>query len=348
MVSENIPGMSQRQLAAFLTIALAAKIAPIIVSPPGCGKTSIIRQVAVQLGHRLIELHPATSEPTDFKGLPAIVDNMAVWLAYDELLAMLQADVATIVLIDDLGHADDSVQKALMQVVRGRIGEKVISEHVRFCAATNDRLDRAGVQGFIEPFKSSFHTIIRLIVENESWHVWAMNNNIHECIRVFLYIHPNYLHKFTPTSELENSPNPRIWEKLSDEMHAGFSDDYIRPIIHGTIGAEATQEFMPYYYMRKDIIDPAAVLLNPGGVDLPDMSHQDKLYMLTLAVARQFRITKNQTRTIAHDSFKFCDRLPMVFQRLYLEEIRANYKDSSLTGYFAQWLTDHPEITLTT
>ena len=106
--------------------------------------------VATSLKHDLIITHPVVEDPTDYKGMPAVVQGdggpTASFLPFGELNRMLSATVPTVVMMDDLGQAPPAVQAAVMQLILARqINGRRISDHVSFIAATNRREDRAEV-----------------------------------------------------------------------------------------------------------------------------------------------------------------------------------------------------------
>src|SRR5689334_5793664 len=60
--------MTPSQLATLLRAAFPARLPVLIVGQPGIAKTSIVRQVAAELGADLILSTPSTEDPTEPKG----------------------------------------------------------------------------------------------------------------------------------------------------------------------------------------------------------------------------------------------------------------------------------------
>ena len=72
--------MTPATLISDLTIALPNKCKILITGAPGIGKSDIVAQAAGNSGFDIILMHPSISDPTDFKGLPAIVNSAAEFL----------------------------------------------------------------------------------------------------------------------------------------------------------------------------------------------------------------------------------------------------------------------------
>src|SRR5262249_56540885 len=47
--------------------------------PPGVGKSSVVRLAAERRGVPLLDVRASLLDPTDLRGIPAVVDGRAVW-----------------------------------------------------------------------------------------------------------------------------------------------------------------------------------------------------------------------------------------------------------------------------
>jgi len=67
-------------------VCMAMGKRPVLIKgAPGIGKSDIMAQVAQEVNADLIIMHPVVSDPTDYKGLPGIVEGQAEFLPYGEL-----------------------------------------------------------------------------------------------------------------------------------------------------------------------------------------------------------------------------------------------------------------------
>jgi hypothetical protein len=339
----------------------------LIVGAPGVGKTDIVTQavdfIRTWIGPcNLIILHPVVSDPTDFKGYPAIVNGKATFLAFTELEAMITADVMTVVFFDDLGQASPTVQAAAMQLILGRaINGHKISEHVVFVAATNRKDDFAAVAGILEPVKSRWTSIVQLVVDAVQWLGWAegngqfkmdgaylkdwwtarqaitSNGTVNKYVRAFIARRPGLLHDFQPSQDMINTPSPRTVVNAGRIIDGDYDKDCRRSLLAGAVGQGWADDFLAFMDMVDRMVDPNVVIQAPTKVDVP--GDHDVLFVLVQALAE--RATDKNFNNI----MEFCTRIEdREFQKLLV--VTATRRDESLkntTGYIT-WATANPEL----
>ena len=157
----DTPTMNSRQLEQFVGISAKMRENVLIVGPPGCAKSAVVKKTAEEIRMNLIHVHACTSDPCDVKGYPTTVDSPitgekeADFLPFGDMREMMYADKPTIVFLDDFGTAAVSVQVGYMQIIQERrLNSYKISDHIRFVLATNRASDKAGAnQGIIETIK---------------------------------------------------------------------------------------------------------------------------------------------------------------------------------------------------
>ena len=243
---------------------------PILMTgPPGVGKTSLVYQAAESVQYPVYVAHPVVSEPIDFKGMPTVIDGIATFLPFDDLRILIDATEPIVFFIDDLGQAPASVQAAVMQLLLARrIGEKKVSEHVRFVAATNRREDLAGVQGILSPVQSRF-TILSLGVSKDDWIVWAIKNDISpEMISFINYTGGKFLTE-DRSHDIENTGNPRTVAKA--DTHFRNAPANIRDtLIAGAAGQAFMLEFTTYIKVFTDLPTLEDIVSDPENTPIPD------------------------------------------------------------------------------
>lgn len=334
----SVPSMGPKAMIKALVTAFENRLQLLLVGAPGVGKTDLVMQAARKLGYNVIIMHPVVSDPTDFKGLPCLVDGKAVFLPFKELQDMIDAKTPTVVFLDDLGQASAAVQAAAMQLILGkRINGHSLSENIIFVGATNRREDMAAVQGILEPVKSRWHSIVGLDVDVEAWLEWAEGENINKYVRAFIARRPNLLHDFQPSPDMVNTPSPRTVVNASKLVDADFDPSVRRTLLAGSVGQGWADDFLAFLSMCDRMVDPNLVIQAPKDVDIP--TDHDVLYVLCQALAER------ATDANFNNIMVFCNRLgEREFQKLLVT--LSTKKDESLkntTGYIT-WAAANPEL----
>ena len=242
----------------------------LIVGAPGIGKSDIVAQVARMLKCDFLIMHPVVSDPTDVKGMPFVLNGVAVWLPFGNLQMMIDAKKLLIVFLDDLGQAPPMVQASFMQLLLAReIDGQKISDYVVFVSATNDKSHMAGVSGILEPVKSRFATIVFLGVEALPWIDWATKNGVNHKMVSFIRQFPKMLMQFDPTTDIRNTPSPRTVTFGARALDYDMPKDIERIAVQGAVGEGFTVELYRYLKVYLEIPDIELAISNPRKVKMP-------------------------------------------------------------------------------
>jgi hypothetical protein len=342
--------MKPSQLIVALVSLLKAGIVPIVHGAPGVGKTDIITEAVRRLSSDLLICHPVIDEPIDYKGLPGIVDGHARFLPYGNLQCMLDAKKMLIVFADDIGQAMQSVQAAWMQLLLARtINGIVISDNVRFVAATNRAEDRAGVQRMLTPLANrAVH--LDLEVNNDDWQSWASARGIALEIRSYLRWKPASLLVFDgATAQSERAfPSPRSWSMLSTAIK-DMPDELILDISKGTVGAGCGTEFASFCkIMRSMPQDPKLVLTDPDSVQVP--TDQATCFAICGAVSALAKDSdKNGWDNIAKYALRMSEQHGALIFRESIAAIGTSGRNGHAflqTQHGLKWLAEHKDAIL--
>lgn len=342
--------LTTRQCSRLLEKTLTARINTMFVSSPGLGKTSIVYQVAEKLGWKVITFHPVISDPTDFKGMPWVLEmpdgsHKAVFLPFNELEKLCNADSPTLAFFDDLGQAAPSVQAPLMQLWQAKkINGIEISDQVAFIGATNRRQDKAGVKSIIEPLKSRM-ILIHMIADADEWAEDFANKHLSPEITAFVRKHrPELLNKFEPTPDMTNSPCPRGWENLDSLYRLRMDSDLELAAYAGAVGGGAAREFIGYLQIFRKLVLPEDILKDPENTRVPQ--EPAILWATCTALAR-----KADTKTI--DAIvKYGNRMPAEFNTMLILDCLSVTKNTSgnspllKTRAVMEWASRHSDMIL--
>jgi hypothetical protein len=299
----------------------------LIKGKPGIGKSDLVAAATKEAGCELKIFHPAISEPTDFCGLPAVVNGGAEFLPFGKLRELCETTTPTVAFLDDIGQASVSVQAALMQLILARrVNGHTVSPTVVFCGATNDTRDMSGVVGMIEPVKSRWETILELEISLDDWVLWALDNNMPAELVAFIRTRPELLSDFKPTRELTNSPCPRSWAAVGRWQNSGQTD---HEIFTGAVGAGAAAEYIRFLEEWQTLPDIDQILLNPDAAPLVDKPSLK--YAVVTALA--FRASKGNFE----QALRYCSRLTKPFEVLYVKDATRKAREVTNTQAFTRW-----------
>lgn len=321
-------------------IALLSKSIPLhepvlITGAPGVGKSDIVAQAARAAKADLVIFHPVVSDPTDFKGLPAVVEGVAQFLPYGDLVRLISAKKLTVAFLDDIGQAPAVVQAALMQLILARqVNGHKISDHVVFVGATNRREDKSGVTGILEAVKSRFSTIVNLDAHLDDWSAWAITHGVPAELVAFVRFRRDlFSNPGEPTNALVNRPSPRTITALGRLFTAGIRD---LEALEGAAGKGFAAEFIGFIRVFEQLPSIDAILLTPDKAPVP--TEPSALYAVATAVAS--RITHgNAARVIT-----YLDRLPKEFSVLGVRDGLRVCPAAAANARFVQWATDNQDV----
>lgn len=312
----------------------------LLVGMPGIGKTSIIEQVAEKTGSDLMVSHPVVNDPTDAKGFPCVIDNVAQFLPFGDLsYAINYTGERLIWLLDDLGHARPATQAGYMQLLlTGRINGHKLPKTVVFAAATNRREDRAGVSGILEPVKSRFHMIIEIDPDVESFITWGLSSGrirkeVIACLRLFpeLLVSP-------PSREIKPSANPRVWEFASQILDSGFPPALIYDSLISCLGEEAGSQLHGMITTFKNLPSVNSILKNPGSVEFP--REPSSLFALCTVLSKFLEKKPKKVDSV----FKFAGRLPGDFSVCLIKDSLALCPELADTKAFQKWNSENVDL----
>lgn len=282
--------MKPSQVAKCLVVAIKNRQPIMLSGRPGVGKTELVKQAAELAGANIIISHPVVSDPTDFKGLPWVLQSegkaIAKFLPFSDLYRLIEAKGTTLFLLDDLGQAPPTVQAAAMQLILGRrINEIQVSDTVVFMACTNRRQDMAGVQGILEPVKSRFFAIIEVDVDVEDWAQWAISQKLPFNVIAFVRWKPQMLLDFKPTRDMTNSPSPRTVYHACKIMQSDYPSEVEMEMIKGATGEAWMVEWQAFKRFEEQLPSVNKIIANPERGEIPTEPHI--MYALCGALAER-------------------------------------------------------------
>lgn len=328
--------MKASQVSSIAQLCIAKRWPLLIEGSPGIGKSDIVSQAVAAMGAALMIAHPVTSDPTDYKGLPGIIDGKAEFLPYGELRRITEAVSPLVVFLDDLGQGSQATQAALMQLVLAReINGVKIPDCVTFIGATNRRADGAGVSGLLTPLRSRFRATVELTVDAGDWCQWALSNGIPIELIAYINLRPAMLSTFDPKMAKEGKPFacPRTVAFLGDWLNAGIDD---AETVAGCVGEAFGTEFLGFRAIYKAVAGlPAQVIANPQNTIVP--AEVDRMFALSAALS--YHASPKSIDSIG----QYMERVSAEFRTFFWKAATARKPELVETNAHQTWAIKHAD-----
>jgi MoxR-like ATPase len=234
--------------------------------PPGVGKSSIVRQAARARGMPLLDVRASLLDPTDLRGIPAVVDGRAQWCPPSFLPG--PQDEPGVLFFDELNAAPPLVQASLYQLTLDRrVGEYQLPDGWHMVAAGNRAEDRSVTFRMPAALANRF-IHLDFEVDFDDWRVWAAGARLHPLVIGFVSTRRNLLLDMRNTDR--GFPTPRSWEMVSDALAALGRPSDAADVLLGIVGEGAATEFLAYaqHALSEEAIE--AILAKPDSAELPN------------------------------------------------------------------------------
>jgi hypothetical protein len=305
-----------------------------IEGSPGGGKTTIVHEVAKELGIPCIERHMPTMLVEDFGILYPNGEQALEYKLPDWFPVKGKAPDKGILLFDDRNQANADLQKVLANICQARTLHGVsMPDGWTVISTGNRQSDRAGANRVLSHLRNR-ETVIDLETHLDDWTSWAIDHNVRPEVISFVRFRPNLLHDFD--AQRDQNATPRSWvEGVSDVM------DIVPPeaeyeCFKGAVGEGASAEFVGYLRIFRKLPNPDNIILNPTTVDVP--TDPATLYALSGALAERAS-ESNFDRVVT-----YIDRMPPEFGVLAVSYACRKKPELASTQAFTKWAVAHQDV----
>lgn len=242
-------------------------IIPLLISSPGSGKTSLVKDIAQEMNANLIQLRLNNMAPEEILGLQFIdqenkktIRFSPKWLPNED-----GSDGDTIIFLDELMQAPDEYRKGIMSALLERyLGDKKIPDNCYFIAAGNSSEDGSNVYDLDSATAARF-AILKLESNLENWsNGYAKDHNFNLAMMAYLRLRPEHfdIAKTLANNNSENNEDhiikasPRAWIEASNFLNNAIKEnlnpDLIKYGIMGKLGEIITESFWSVYKIIED------------------------------------------------------------------------------------------------
>jgi MoxR-like ATPase len=187
----------------------------LLLSPPGVGKSDVVRQAAAEAGLPCRSLLGTQIAPEDVSGIPRILGERSVFCPPRVLLP--ETPEPFCLFLDELPACAPDVQKAFYSLLlERRLGEHALPPGTWVVAAGNRAEDRALVRALSTALINRV-TLLHIRADLYEWLAWSKANRVRPEIRAFVAYMPEVLVRPVPAEPVPFS-TPRAWASLSQAL----------------------------------------------------------------------------------------------------------------------------------
>ena len=302
-----------------------AKVLPAVLlkGPPGCGKSTIVRQIATDLKIGFIDVRLAQMERVDLCGLPSVKDGVTTWNVPD--FWPRDPNSKGIIFFDEITAASSDVQVASYSLILDRkIPNSGYELPSGWCiiAAGNRKEDKAVAKTMSSALANRFMHF-DLEADPEDWTDWAVTHDIHPSVTGYVRWRPQNLFRMGDQNLEGGWPSPRSWERVSGIIpRFSYNEELCRKSVYALIGPVVGLEFCEFYKINAKMDDVKKMLTDPNApIIIPEKSDQKYAlcaaisYLLwngkdekehTLRISGMYRILMNMSADFATMCVKLC------------------------------------------
>ena len=273
--------------------------------PPGCGKTAICEQVALENNLPMLNFALPSCEAVDLRGLPQIVDGRTVWAC------PLPRDGRGMLVLDEIASSPADVQVAAHHVVHSQSGSDIRVGPAWHIVLTGNRAqDKTHFRAMGSALRNRL-IMIDIEPDVQSWVAWAQEHNINPLVTGFLRWRPEVL----TAREIPGEgafPSPRSWAAASRVLGLAVSASTESEMLRGAVGEGASIELCAYLRTARELPSISAIEADQDGSPVP--SSPSLLYALITCLSQYTRQTGNSLA-------RFAARCPAEFTLLYIRDI---------------------------
>ena len=323
--------MRARETIETMSSLISSKIPTFLWGAPGIGKSSIIKQIARDVGIECIDLRLSLMDPTDLKGIPFYEkdSHTALWAPP----SFLPREGEGILFLDELNSAAPAVQASAYQLILDRrVGEYELPEGWAIVAAGNREGDRGVVYRLPSPLANRF-VHIEMEVNSEDWRQWAIKAGIDSRVIAYISFKNEALFGFEPLKNERSFATPRSWEAVHKILSSTLSKTLWLEAISGAIGYDNGVDFLGFLKVMDQLPDVDAIL---RGEEMEVSEDISTLYALSSALVS--RVLAHPSDEAISNLLRYTLGLKNEFAVLILQDLQAQGVKMEHLDAFGEWV----------
>lgn len=324
--------MKASKLVDVLKTLIAKQINVCVIGSPGLGKTSVVRQVAKDIGYDVIEKHLPTMLVEDF-GIPYIDANgttfsyrMPEWYPYEGKPNLAEKGI---LFFDDRNQANADIQKVLANIQQARTLHGVpLAKGWTVISTGNKSTDRAGANRILSHL-SDREIAIEFDADLNDSCQWALANGVHPAVVAFWRFRPDNMYKFDPNQD--KNPTMRSWTEGISPLIGTLEKSVELEVFKGRIGEAAATEFSAFLGIYESLPNIDMLLMKPDTAEVPKKGNV--LYAVAAAIAH--RANKDNIDKV----LTYSRRMPQEFSVMVVSDILSRDQSLATTKPLMEWFS---------
>ncbi len=329
--------MKASQISSVVEELIKKRLPIFIWGPPGIGKSSVVKEIAVRRELAFIDLRLSLLDPTDLKGIPFFEAETreGVW-AKPSFLPREDDTREGILFLDEINTAPPAVQASAYQLILDRkVGEYTLPAGWSIVAAGNRENDRGVVYKMPPPLANRF-VHFEMEVDFADWKRWAYGAGIESSIIAYLEYDRQMLFTFDPTSHAKAFATPRSWEYVDSIVKSAIAEELHLDVISGAVGREAAIGYLSYRKVMDELPDLHAIA---AGSFTGEIGSADPRLMtaLSIGLVNIMRERKDDREAVAN-ILEFSLTLPGEYSIMLIRDLQHSGIAIEKSPNWKQWI----------
>lgn len=307
------------------------KVPTFLWGAPGIGKSSIVNQIASDMGICFIDLRLALMDPTDLKGIPFYdkESHTALWAPP----AFLPRDGEGILFLDELNSAPPSVQASAYQLILDRkVGEYELPEGWAIVAAGNREGDRGVTYRMPSPLANRF-VHFEMEVDVQDWRLWAYKKGLDERVISYISYRSEHLFTFDAKSDIKSFATPRSWEYVNKILKSTITKELLLDTISGAVGRDVAVSFLSFAKVMNKLPDIENILKTGSGEYSDEV---DVLYAISTGLVSGY--LKSQSEERLENLLRYTLELKSEFAVMIVQDLQRGGVRMEHSEVFKEWV----------
>jgi len=335
---------------------IGSEITPIIVSEPGCGKTSILSMIEEDFGDKYDYIY-VDCPVKDMSDVGMTIPNHATQSLeyYVSSLFKLDSPKPKVILLDEFMKSPKLLQVIFTRLMLERmVGDKALPKGSIVFGTSNNASD--GVGDTMLAHAGNRVCIMEMAKPSvNEWLEWSSARGVSRVVRAFVAMFPRTLASYR-TGDQDDNPyifnpkktnlsfcSPRSLAKCDVivKNRDTLGDNATMVALAGTIGASGAGDMSAFLSLEKTLVDVKDIIKDPDGIKVPEEISAQLMIMFQAVdtIDTQDELTK---------FMKFVNKIPSSeVQAVFFTMMMRNTKAMKLARHnlqIADWAKNNHEL----